>query len=136
MRRAVAADAAVLQALAVEFATSFRVQPDTVAKALPALLERRDACVLVAEEEVVVGYLLGFVHATFYANGPVGWVEELMVAASCRRRGIGGELMHAFEEWTSAQGGKLVGLATRRAAPFYRALGYDESAAYFRKVLC
>jgi hypothetical protein len=29
----------------------------------------------------------------------------------------------------------LVALATRRAAPFYRALGYRESAAYLRKVL-
>jgi hypothetical protein len=28
----------------------------------------------------------------------------------------------------------LVALATRRAAPFYRALGYEESATYFRKV--
>ena len=29
----------------------------------------------------------------------------------------------------------LIALATRRAAPFYRALGYAESAVYFRKVL-
>ena len=29
----------------------------------------------------------------------------------------------------------LVALATRRAAPFYRALGYEESAVYFRKIL-
>jgi hypothetical protein len=29
----------------------------------------------------------------------------------------------------------LVALATRRAAPFYLALGYQESAAYLRKVL-
>jgi hypothetical protein len=29
----------------------------------------------------------------------------------------------------------LVALATRRAAPFYHALGYEESAVYFRKIL-
>jgi hypothetical protein len=29
----------------------------------------------------------------------------------------------------------LVALASRRAADFYRALGYEESAVYFRKVL-
>ena len=29
----------------------------------------------------------------------------------------------------------VVALATRRAAPFYRALGYEESAIYFRKIL-
>ena len=43
--------------------------------------------------------------------------------------------MNAFEEWSVAQGCALVALATRRAAPFYLSLGYEESATYFRKVL-
>jgi hypothetical protein len=43
--------------------------------------------------------------------------------------------MAAFEAWASGQGCALVALATRRAAPFYRALGYEESAACFRKLL-
>lgn len=43
--------------------------------------------------------------------------------------------MDAFERWAAAKGCTLIALATRRAAPFYRALGYEESAAYFRKVL-
>ncbi len=43
--------------------------------------------------------------------------------------------MSAFEEWAAGQGCVLVALATRRAAPFYLALGYEESAAYLRKVL-
>ena len=30
---------------------------------------------------------------------------------------------------------KLVALATRRAAEFYRSVGYEESATYFRKLL-
>jgi hypothetical protein len=41
----------------------------------------------------------------------------------------------AFEQWAAAQDCVLIALATRRAAPFYRALGYHESAVYFRKVL-
>lgn len=44
-------------------------------------------------------------------------------------------LIDAFEEWAASEGCALVALATRRAAPFYRDLGYEESAAYFRKVL-
>jgi hypothetical protein len=43
--------------------------------------------------------------------------------------------MSAFEEWAAGQGCVLVALATRRAAPFYLALGYEESAAYLRKML-
>jgi hypothetical protein len=43
--------------------------------------------------------------------------------------------MEGFEKWAQARDSKLVGLATRRAAPFYIALGYEESAIFFRKVL-
>lgn len=43
--------------------------------------------------------------------------------------------MAAFERRTQERGSRLVGLATRRAASFYRAIGYEESAAFFRKVL-
>jgi GNAT superfamily N-acetyltransferase len=82
-----------------------------------------------------LGYLLGFRHLTFYANGPVAWVEEVAVRRQDRGRGAGRALMSAFEQWAAAQGCALVALATRRAAPFYRAAGYEESAAYFRKVL-
>ena len=41
----------------------------------------------------------------------------------------------AFESWAAAERCALVALATRRAAPFYRALDYEDSATYFRKVL-
>jgi hypothetical protein len=43
--------------------------------------------------------------------------------------------MTAFEHWAAGRGCTLVALATRRAAPFYRALGYEESAVYLRKIL-
>lgn len=43
--------------------------------------------------------------------------------------------MSAFGQWADASGCALIALATRRAAPFYRALGYEESATYFRKLM-
>jgi hypothetical protein len=43
--------------------------------------------------------------------------------------------MSAFERWAAARDCALIALATRRAAPFYRALGFEKSAVYFRKVL-
>ena len=43
--------------------------------------------------------------------------------------------MSAFERWAAVRDCALVALATRRAAPFYRALGYEESAVYFRKIV-
>jgi GNAT superfamily N-acetyltransferase len=100
------------------------------------LLATGGACLLVAlDGQEHVGYLLGFQHLTFYANGPVAWAEEVYVRSQDRGRGIGRALMRAFEQWAATQGCTLIALATRRAAPFYRALGYEESATYFRKVL-
>jgi GNAT superfamily N-acetyltransferase len=60
-------------------------------------------------------------------------VEELMVREDCRRNGLGRELMSAFERWAMERHSRLITLATRRAAPFYTAIGYEQSAVYFRK---
>jgi GNAT superfamily N-acetyltransferase len=101
----------------------------------PALLASDGTCLLLAVNgHESLGYLLGFRHLTFYANGPVAWVEEIVVRGHDRMRGTGRALMNAFEQWAAGQGCALVALATRRAAPFYRALGYEESAIYFRKL--
>jgi GNAT superfamily N-acetyltransferase len=70
-----------------------------------------------------------------YANGLVGWIEELMVDPGQRRGGIGRLLVSAAEEWIEAQDAVMVALATRRAEDFWLAVGYEESAVYFRKLL-
>ena len=48
---------------------------------------------------------------------------------------IGEALMRDFEGWARSRECRLVALATRRAAAFYRAIGYEESATYFRRLL-
>jgi GNAT superfamily N-acetyltransferase len=88
-----------------------------------------------ARDGTVLGYCLGFDHMAFYANGRVAWVEEIVVRPEWRRSRLGARLMTAFEDWARSRGARLVALATRRAAPFYTALGYEESATYFRKLL-
>src|SRR5690349_3268040 len=124
IRRAAYEDAEAVLALARDFATSFVVDPSAFGASFASLLADAHACLLVAEQSgQVVGYLLGFEHATLYANGPVAWVEEITVSTQHRRRGIGRLLMQGFEGWAAARGARLVGLATRRAAPFYQALG-------------
>jgi GNAT superfamily N-acetyltransferase len=137
IRAAQERDMADLFPLVVEFATSFEPERGPFERAWRRILGNQDACFLVAarEDRMVIGYLLGFEHATFFANGPVAWVEEIAVASSFRRHGVGRALMTRFETWAAARGARLVALATRRAAQFYSALGYEESASYFRKVL-
>lgn len=136
IRTAQYADAQALFALARPFATSFVVDEQAFHHAFSALLASSEAHLAVAETaQQLVGYVLGFDHYTFFANGRVAWVEEIMVSASLRRQGIGQLLMQEFEAWARARGCKLVALATRRAASFYQAIGYEESAVYFRKLL-
>jgi GNAT superfamily N-acetyltransferase len=136
IRQAEAGDVDEVAGLAAALAMSFEFSASRLRENYPSLLAEDGACLLLAVDgDQSVGYLLGFRHLTFYANGPVGWVEEIVVRDQERGGGIGRILMSAFEQWAAAQGCALVALATRRAAPFYRNLGYEESATYFRKVL-
>ena len=135
IRRASSDDADAVAGLAAELAQSFEFSREQFRENYPALLAADGACLLLAMNgHEPLGYVLGFRHLTFYANGPVAWVEEIVVRDRDRGRGTGKALMSAFERWAAAQGCALIALATRRAAPFYRALGYEESATYFRKV--
>jgi GNAT superfamily N-acetyltransferase len=158
IRRATAADADTVADLAAALAQSFPFSRAAFDQSYPAVLAAADACLLLATDgaqpaidggppaagggqpatdggEDPVGYLLGFRHPAFFANAPVAWVEEILVRPEYRGRGAGRALMSAFEQHAADQGCALVALATRRAAAFYGALGYQESASYFRKVL-
>ena len=129
-------DASQVAGLAAELAQSFPFDRAAFDRSYPAVLADDQACLLVAAGGGgCLGYVLGFAHPAFYANGPVAWVEEILVRAEHRRGGVGQELMAAFGQWASGRGCRLVALATRRAAPFYLAIGYEESAVYLRRVL-
>ncbi|QFY11225.1 GNAT family N-acetyltransferase [Nonomuraea phyllanthi] len=136
IRRAEKADADAVFALAREFGLTFRPERAAFDAALPELLANEDALLLAAVVGGrVQGYLLGFVHLTLFANGPVAWVEEAMVQSGSRRQGIGRALLEEFERWARSREAGYVAMATRRAPEFYHALGYEASATFFRKVL-
>lgn len=136
IRTAQSEDAHAVFVLAKSFATSFTVEEQPFSLCFDETLTAPEAHLSVAEEDgQVVGYVLGFDHLTFYANGRVSWVEEIVVSEPYRRQGIGRALLQAFEAWSFRRGSRLVALATRRAPAFYVALGYEESAIYFRKRL-
>jgi GNAT superfamily N-acetyltransferase len=136
VRAAEAGDAEAVAHLAAGLARSFEFSRAAFDASYPALVAAADARLLLATDgDTCLGYLLGFRHLTFYANGPVAWVEEVFVRDDRRGLGVGRALMEEFGRWAAGRGCALVALATRRAAPFYRALGYEDSAVYFRKVL-
>ena len=136
VRSAVRADEPAVFQLAAQMATTFAVEQEAFEATFRGLLEADDVLLLVATvDDQVSGYLLGFTHPTFFANGPVAWVEEVAVKPELRRQGLGALLMEEFELRVSGGGAKLVALATRRAADFYDSIGYAPSATYFRKLL-
>ncbi len=136
IRKTVLNDADDLFALVKKFATSFKPKKEKFEASLKYLILDKSTWLSVAEyNKKIVGYCLGFDHFAFYANGRVSWVEEIMVQDEFRRKGIGSALMEAFEEWAESRESRLVGLATRRATPFYSTLKYENSAIFFRKLL-
>lgn len=136
VRRAAERDRDGVWHLVVQFATSYQPCRGRFDEAFSAVLHDADMLALVAlHRGRTVGYLLANKHRTFFANGPVAWIEEVMVAESARRAGAGRSLMSSAEAWARAAGAAYVALATRRAGDFYLALGYEESAAFFRKQL-
>jgi GNAT superfamily N-acetyltransferase len=137
VRGAEVGDAPQVFEIARGMATSFTPSYPACEANLRVLVGQPDARLLVVENGSggVEAYLLGFVHLAFFADGPVAWVEEVAVRPERQRQGLGRALAAAFEEWARAREARLVALATRRAAAFYSALGYEESAVYFRKVM-
>lgn len=136
IRPALAGDSSLVYPLAKAMATSFEAVKDSFDQSFLEILKDPAAICLVAEkEEEIVGYLIGFDHRAFYANGRVSWVEEIFLLEGLRRQGIGKELMDRFETWCVERGSKLIALATRRASSFYGAIGYEKSATFYKKTL-
>jgi len=132
IRFAAEADIPVLVALLQElFAieADFRADPVKQACGLRLLLENPGAHVWVAEEgERVVGLCTLQVLISTAEGGPVGLVEDVVVASDRRGVGIGRQLLQALESWAAAKRlSRLQLLADRGNDPalaFYRRLGW------------
>ena len=136
MRRANSDDEPAVYELAADMAITFTVERAAFRTSFRNLITADNAGVLVVDiDGQVGGYLLGFTHLSFFANGPVAWVEEIAVDERLRRQHLGSLLMAEFERQARDAGAHVVALATTRAGSFYEAIGYDPRATYFRKIL-
>lgn len=135
VRPARSGDAKHIWPLVEQFGFSYRPERKIFEQSFGDSLARSDTLVLVAEKpkDTIVGYLLACHHGTFFANGRVAWVEELMVSESVRRQGVGARLMASAESWAKSIPTAYVALASRRASDFYLKVGYEDSATYLRK---
>jgi N-acetylglutamate synthase-like GNAT family acetyltransferase len=90
---------------------------------------------LVAQQDVrVIGYVLGLRMPTLFAGGTVLEVLELAVEAPLRGRGTGSALVRAVQARARDAQDVEVTVPTRRAAGFYRGLGFRETASYLKWV--
>lgn len=136
IREALPEDCEAVFIMTKSMATSFEIKQDAFSNSFSIIINNSDSICLVAESNgSPIGYLLGFDHPAFYANGKVSWMEEIYVSNEFRRKGIGRMLTAEFEKWCAERKSKLIGLATRRASDFYKSMDYEESAVFFRKLL-
>jgi len=83
-----------------------------------------------------VGHLHGLAHPAFHGNRTIGSIEELFVDAGQRGTGLGRSLVDGFgASATEQHAARYIAVSTRRAHVFYRAIGYADSATYFKKGL-
>ena len=136
IRVAIKQDIDAVFTLASKLVTSSVVEENGFSKSFNRVLELPHMHLAVVEVgSTIVGYVLGNYHPCFHASGNVAWVEEIFVESKFRGSGFGRGLMTHFENWAEGQDCQAVALATRRAAEFYQALYYQESASYFKKQL-
>lgn len=135
-RHTLPGDAEAVFALLTQFVTSYQLDRAAFDRHFPALVSRDQSVFLVADlGGEVVGYALGSVALTLYANGPVLELQELMVAPERRRRGIGRRLVEAALKWAVAAECAEATVPTRRARDFYVGLGFEETATYLKRRL-
>jgi GNAT superfamily N-acetyltransferase len=136
VRPAKESDADALYGLVSLFPTPTPSSRANFDSALLRILQDGNACVAVASNGTrLIGYVSGSCHPTFYANGPMAWVDELLVREEHRRGGHGRALISFFENWARSAGCPVVGLATAGATDFYNRLGYASKAGYFKRYL-
>ncbi len=135
IRPATTEDVEQLWPLVKEFASSYRPERRAFTQSFTDLVGRADTLILVAvvNTSTIIGYLLGSYHGTFFANGPVAWIEELMVSEAARSQGVATNLTSSAEEWARSIPAAHIAVASRRAGDFYLRIGYVESATYYRK---
>lgn len=120
--------------LVERFATSYVPERKGFEAMFAAILADETSLLLVAVDPTrLAGFLSATLRPALYAGAPLAWVEELMVREDLRGLGIGRQLMEGVEAWARDRGAVHLALATRRADDFYTAIGYQESATYFKK---
>ncbi|MER5520766.1 GNAT family N-acetyltransferase [Streptomyces sp. NPDC048254] len=137
VREATPSDADDIYRLLIGFVTSYR--PDravfdgaTFPRIIAAAAEGSAEFLVAEQDSGVVGYLLALRMPTLFAGGTILELLELAVAEPMRGRGTGSALIRAVQAKAREAKDVEVTVPTRRAADFYRALGFHETAVHLK----
>lgn len=126
-------DADVVYDLLSQFVVSYRPIRDAFDRNFPAIVASPDASSIVAEcRDVVIGYALALRMPTLYANGDLWNLQELMVDAEHRGRGVGRALLNRTIDDARARGAIEVVVPSRRAGGYYLKNGFVEAATLYK----
>lgn len=136
IRNAIIEDKESIFELANQLSDFVKIDKDIFIHSFPQLITDQHHCILVAQlGERIVGYLSGYFHKAIYANGLVGYVDEIVVLNTDRNLRIGTILMSEFELICKNKNCILISLATAGAKGFYEKIGYSTKAGYYKKYL-
>jgi GNAT superfamily N-acetyltransferase len=107
-------------------------------RGLRLVLEKEDALLLAAEADgQVIGMCSVQTLISTAEGGPVGLVEDLVIAETWRGRGIGRLLLNEAESWAASRGltrlQLLADRANRPALDFYERLGWSGTQLVARR---
>lgn len=129
-------DAADVFVMVCDFATSYVPDAEAFAATFQGALHGEAGALLLAEEAgEIAGYVLASQAPTFFANGPVTEVLELYVKLTFRRTGVCRALVEQVAGAARDRGSVEVTVPTRRVGDFYRALGFDATAEFYKRKL-
>ncbi len=114
----------------------FKLRPDAMSRYATYLRERMrevDSALFVAERDgrvVGLGVASTRGQATFFEPARTGYISDLLVEPSCRRRGIGTMLLERMTKWFRGMGLEVVRLhvasCNESAREFWRARGASD----------
>lgn len=138
IREATPGDAAEIAALVRELAEADGESSAVGAAYVETYLDFPGSAALLAEDQGrAIGLLSYCVRPNLYHAGNTCLIEELVVRAGSRGRGVGGALVSALLERLAALGCAEVSVSTmldnQRAQAFYRKHGFTDEALYLER---
>ena len=111
-------------------------------RGLRLLLEHPDrAAIFVARDDAgrVIGMVSGQLVFSTAEGAPSVWIEDLVVAASSRKHGVGRALLERVQEWARSRGATraqlLVDTCNEPAERFYHRLGWQRTSLAARRLM-